>query len=107
VHGTEPASWRLGDLVGPLVLGFVVQVVLGSVTHLVPAIGPGTPTHHARQRLDLGRVASWRFGGWNIGVAFVTVGQLSASGEATMAGTLIVIVAGFATVVLLATSLRR
>jgi nitrite reductase (NO-forming) len=106
-HGTDPASWRLVDLVGPLVLGFVVQVVLGSVTHLVPAIGPGTLAAHARQRYLLGRAATWRLGAWNIGVAVLTAGQLAGVAEVTVAGSAIAVCAGLATLALLAGSLRR
>ncbi|HJP88065.1 MAG TPA: hypothetical protein VJ850_03405 [Candidatus Limnocylindrales bacterium] len=106
-HGTEPVSWRLADLVGPLVLGFVVQVVLGSVTHLVPAVGPGTLATHARQRSLLGRAATGRLLGWNLGVAVLTAGQLGGVGQITVAGSVIVLASGVATLAVLGASLRR
>ncbi|HEX2626994.1 MAG TPA: hypothetical protein VHL56_08835, partial [Candidatus Limnocylindrales bacterium] len=106
-HGTDPLSWRLVDLVGPLVLGFVVQVVLGSVTHLVPAIGPGTPATHAGQRRQLGRAAGSRLAAWNVGVVFVTAGQLLGIGALALAGVAVSLGAGLFTLALVALALRR
>lgn len=106
-HGTDPPGWRLDWLVGPLVLGFVVQVLLGSVTHLLPAIGPGTPQAHAVQRRLLGTSAAVRLLGWNLGVGIVTAGQVVAIPLVTLAGWAIVLVSGLATVALLVLSRVR
>jgi len=106
-HGTGPGSWRLDDLIGPLVLGFVLQVLLASVTHLVPAIGPGTPDAHARQRRLLGRVATWRLLGFNLGVGLFIAGHLASSSALGLIGGAMVLVSGVATLTLLGASLRR
>lgn len=103
-HGTEPNGWRLDRLAGPLVLGFVVQVLLGSASHLLPAIGPGTPQAHAAQRRLLGTSATERLVGWNLGVALVTAGQVAAIPVVTLAGWAIVLVCGLATLALLGVS---
>ena len=106
-HGTDPIGWRFDLLSGPLVLGFVVQVVLGSLTHLLPAIGRGTPEAHAAQRRLLGRAAMWRLAGWNAGVAAVSAGQLLALNSLVAAGAAAALLSGVATLVLLVVALRR
>ena len=65
--GADPAAWRLDDVLAPLVAGFVVQVLLGALAHLVPAIGPGSPERHAAERRTLGREATLRLIAWNAG----------------------------------------
>ncbi|MEO8272850.1 MAG: hypothetical protein ABI620_02125 [Chloroflexota bacterium] len=77
-YGVDPAGWRLSELLAPLVLGVVAQVLTGSLTFLVPAISPGPPTRHARQRGSLGRFAVVRLIGLNAGVGLVTVAGLLA-----------------------------
>jgi nitrite reductase (NO-forming) len=57
VFGAEPAGWRVETLAGPLVVGWVGLAIIASATHLLPAIGPGDPATHARQRQRLGRWA--------------------------------------------------
>lgn len=106
-RGTEPASWRLDALTGPLVLGFVVQVLLGSVSHLVPAVGRGSPEAHARQRRALGRGGAIRLVGWNLGVALLTVGQLAGPGALSVAGSVLLAGSGGPTLGLLAVSVLR
>lgn len=106
-YGTEPAGWSLDRVVGPLVLGFVVQVLLGAVCHLVPAIGRGSPVAHAAQRRLLGRDATWRLAGWNVGVALFGVGQVGDIGVLAAAGGAMLLVSGLATVALLGVSPRR
>ncbi len=60
VLGAAPVGWGI-ELVGvPLAIGFVVQVLIGSWTHLLPSIGPGDSRLHARQRMILGRAAEGR-----------------------------------------------
>lgn len=77
VEGAQPAAWRLEPVLGPLVAGFVVQVLLGALAHLVPAIGPGGAERHGRARRILGRDATLRLAAWNVGTALVTVGLLT------------------------------
>lgn len=71
--GVDPAGWRLSDLVAPVVVGFVAQVLAGSLSFLVPAISPGPPERHARQRGRLGRLAGVRLIGLNAGVAVLMI----------------------------------
>ena len=48
--------------------------VLGSATHLLPAVGPGDSTAHRRQRAVLGRWATARLIVANGGVAGLAIG---------------------------------
>jgi nitrite reductase (NO-forming) len=105
-YGTEPGSWRLDRLAAPLVLGFVVQVLLASVSHLIPAVGPGTPAFHARQRSLLGRAGAWRVAGWNAGVALLTIGVLGGFGPLAIAAVGCVLASGLASLALVLVSLR-
>jgi nitrite reductase (NO-forming) len=75
--GASPAAWSLELLAAPLVLGWLVQVLIGSWTHLVPAIGPGDQARHAAQRAILGRLATARVVLLNGGVALLVAGGVS------------------------------
>ncbi|MBF6604525.1 MAG: hypothetical protein IVW53_02960 [Chloroflexi bacterium] len=89
--GAVPAAWSIDPLVGPIVVGWVVQVILGSATHLVPAIGPGDPATHGRQRATLGLLSRTRLASLQVGTLLLTVGGLgdvpglAIVGEATVA----------------------
>jgi len=73
-RGPGSDAWST-PLVGiPLALGWVVQVLIASWTHLIPAIGIGRPIDHARQRQVLGRGAAARLALLNAGVAAAAVG---------------------------------
>lgn len=93
--GADPGGWQLEALLAPLVAGFVVQVLLGALSHLVPAIGPGRPERHAAERRILGRDGRLRLGAWNAGVTAVTVGVLAGQDMLSAAG-IAILVAGFA-----------
>jgi nitrite reductase (NO-forming) len=92
--GADPAAWRLDEVLAPLVAGFAVQVLLGALAHLVPAIGPGGPEHHAAERRLLGREATVRLLAWNAGTGALALGLaggwwlLAAAGAALLATTL-------------------
>jgi nitrite reductase (NO-forming) len=75
VDGAVPAAWSLESIAAPLVLGWVVQVLIGAWTQLLPAIGPGDMTVHARQRTRLGRAGSARLVALNLGVAAIVFGD--------------------------------
>ncbi len=75
--GPTAEAWDVRLLAVPLVAGWIGQVLVGSWTHLVPAIGPGDQARHAVQRRWLGRVATSRWLLWNGGVALATVGLLA------------------------------
>jgi nitrite reductase (NO-forming) len=77
IEGADPASASIDILIGPLVLGWVGLTLLASATHLVPAIGPGGPHAHARQRSILGTAASGRLIVADVGILAITVGQLA------------------------------
>jgi hypothetical protein len=83
-------------LVGvPLAIGWVVQVIVASWTHLLPAIGPGGPVEHAAQRAILGRAAIPRLFAFNAGVAAAAIGwpagivPLAAAGLLAVAATVL------------------
>ena len=84
--GATPAAWSIGLVALPLVAGWIGQVLIGSWTHLVPAIGPGDQAAHAVQRRWLGRGATPRWLAWNGGVALGTVGVLAGNDVMTAAG---------------------
>ena len=72
--GAVPAAWSLGSIAAPLAVGWVVQVLIGAWSHLLPSIGPGDMAAHADQRARLGRAAMGRVIALNLGVALVTLG---------------------------------
>ncbi|MEO5918141.1 MAG: hypothetical protein ABIQ17_01135 [Candidatus Limnocylindrales bacterium] len=73
--GPTPAAWSLPLVSGPLVIGGVAQILLGAMSHLLPAIGPGDLAAHAQQRRLLGRGATLRLVGLNLGALLVTLGS--------------------------------
>lgn len=101
VWGADPAGWSIELIAGPLLLGWVGLAVLASATHLIPAIGPGDPATHGRQRTLLGRAATGRLMALDAGIAALTVG-VPLRLEPLVAGGAIAAVGGFvATAVLL------
>ncbi len=74
VFGADPAGWSVEAIAGPLIVGWVGLAIVASATHLLPAIGPGDPAAHARQRGLLGRAAVVRLVVLDAGVAALTVG---------------------------------
>jgi nitrite reductase (NO-forming) len=88
VLGATPAAWSLALISGPLLIGGVVQVLLGAMTHLVSTIGPGSPQRHAIQRRLLGRAATVRLLALNAGALLVAVGSAreAAPGSAVPTG---------------------
>ena len=72
--GAVPGAWSLSGIAAPLAIGWVVQVLIGAWSHLLPSIGPGDMAAHAEQRARLGRVAIGRVIALNLGVAVVTLG---------------------------------
>jgi nitrite reductase (NO-forming) len=78
-NGASPAGWSLPRVVGPIVVGWALQALIGSWSHLLPSVGPGDAARHAAQRRELGRLATLRLVAWNIGVGLVTVGAFGPS----------------------------
>jgi nitrite reductase (NO-forming) len=71
LNGAGAAGWSLPRVVGPIVLGWALQALVGSWSHLLPSVGPGNPARHAAQRRELGRWATTRLVAWNLGVGLV------------------------------------
>ncbi|MFN8619541.1 MAG: hypothetical protein U0869_02185 [Chloroflexota bacterium] len=94
VHGPGPAGWIGGAVVLPLVVGAILQLIVGSWTHLVPAVGPGSPVRHAWQRTVLGRAAVPRLAALDTGVALLVGSQVAGiAGPIPTAGALLVAMA--------------
>jgi len=72
--GAAPDGWSTPLVAAPLAVGWVVQVLIASWTHLLPSIGPGDPPAHARQRAVLGRWAVPRLVALNAGTALLAIG---------------------------------
>jgi len=75
--GADAAGWTVDRVLGALVGGWVGLALLASATHLLPAVGPGDPSSHARQRRVLGRLAFPRLVVLDAGVALTVVGELA------------------------------
>lgn len=74
--GAAPAAWSVSAIATPLTIGFVGQVLIGSWSHLVPAVGPGSQAAHAEQRAVLGRAATARLAATNVGAALIVIASL-------------------------------
>lgn len=72
--GADPQGWSISVIAAPLAIGWVVQSLVGAMTHLLPAIGPGGQGVHAAQRAILGNGATIRLVGLNLGVGLLWVG---------------------------------
>lgn len=66
-------AWQLAPLVAPIGIGWVGQVLVGAWSHLLPAVGPGSPERHAGQRRALGLGGTVRLALVNGGVAAMVV----------------------------------
>jgi hypothetical protein len=72
--GADPRAWSL-ELVGvPFVIGWVVQILVGSWSHVIPALHPGGPPARAAARDVLGRVSWIRLAALNGGVLVAWIG---------------------------------
>jgi hypothetical protein len=78
VVGAAPAAWTVDAAMGPIVFGWVGLAIVSSASHLIPAVGPGDPVAHGRQRAILGRAASLRLGSIDLGVAVTSLGLVFA-----------------------------
>lgn len=95
--GATGAGWDARLVLAPLVLGWVAQTLVGAWTHLLPAVGPGDQSVHARQRAILARGSVARFWSFQAGVAALAVALpegwasqlLADSGPLVLAGLLV------------------
>jgi nitrite reductase (NO-forming) len=78
--GLDPDGWSTPLVAAPLAVGWIVQVLIASWTHLLPSIGPGGPAEHARQRAVLGMGAVPRLLALNTGVALLAIGAPTGHG---------------------------
>lgn len=69
-HGANPAAWELAGIAVPLA-GWLGSTLLGSASHLVPSIGPGSPSQHALARRLLGTATGARLLGFHGGLLLV------------------------------------
>lgn len=72
--GAAPTAFAIETIGAPLVAGWISLAILGSATHLLPAVGPGDPAAHSLQRRLLGQFAIGRLAIANAGVAGLAVG---------------------------------
>jgi nitrite reductase (NO-forming) len=103
--GASAAAWDLHPLLVPLGVGWAAQVLVGAWSHLVPAVGPGTPEQHAVQRRRLGRFGPHRLVLLNAGALAVVVADALALPAVALAGAVAVALAGLAALVLLGAAL--
>jgi len=105
-NGATAAAWASSVVVVPLAIGWIVQVLVGSWTHLLPSIGPGGPPAHATQRALLGRWATPRLVAFNGGAALLAIGWPTGSAGAATTGGVLVSFAIVSGVALAARALR-
>lgn len=97
--GATARGWDSDVVLGPLALGWAAQALIGAWSHLVPAVGPGSPEVHAHQRSVLGRWATPRVVVAQVGIALVSIGiptqttLLAQAGLALVGGCALVAVA--------------
>jgi hypothetical protein len=89
------AGWSLGPLAVPMVVGWMLQELVGSWTYLVPSVTPGGPDRHAAQRRVLAPLSRARVIAWNVGVGLAWVGlavgatAFAAAGVGLLGGTVL------------------
>lgn len=103
--GASPAGWSLATLAVPIGVGWAAQVLVGAWSHLVPAVGPGNPVQHARQRALLGRLGGVRVLALNLGGLMAVAGHAAGIAALESLGLVIVLVTGAVAIVLLGTAL--
>ena len=104
--GAAPDGWSTPLVAAPLAVGWVVQVLIASWTHLLPSIGPGDPPAHARQRTVLGRWAVPRLAALNLGTALLAIGWPTGAAQPAALGLALVAAAVLTSVALGASAMR-
>lgn len=100
-YGAAPIAWAVGDVIAPIVIGWLAQVIIGAWTYLLPNLGPGDAPAHAKARRILGRAANERLVALNLAVALLLTGELSGSNPAFAAGAVLAGGSGVASIALL------
>jgi nitrite reductase (NO-forming) len=83
-------AWQVTPLLAPLAVGWAAQTLFSASSHLLPAVGPGSPKTHAWQRRILGLGAVARLVVLNAGVLSLTVAQLGGVDQLRVPGVLAV-----------------
>jgi nitrite reductase (NO-forming) len=84
--GPAPEGWALGAVALPLVAGWALQVLVGTASHLLPAMVTTRPVVRGAQRLLLGRAATLRLVAWNGGVLLAWLGLSAGVGGISLLG---------------------
>jgi nitrite reductase (NO-forming) len=103
--GPSPAGWMLGALALPLIVGWALQVLIGTASHLVPAMVTTQSQIRARQRVTLSRMATARLVTWNAGVLLAWVGLGIGSSTAAVIGVALLALAAATSITRLARAL--
>lgn len=90
VAGGPVAGWSIGVLAVPMVAGWLLQELVGSWTHLVPSVTPGSPADHAAQRRVLAFGSRSRLIAWNAGIGLAWAGLALDLPPVAAAGALLV-----------------
>ncbi len=106
VGGAAPTSWSIEAIGGPLGAGWIGLAIVGAATHLLPAVGPGDPLAHGRQRRLLGRFAAARLAAANVGVAGLAIGLPLRIDPVSAGGAGLLAVVSASTAALVAAALR-
>jgi hypothetical protein len=104
--GAAPAAWSLALVGIPFVVGWVMQVLIGSWSHLLPAIGPGSADVRAWRRQWLGRGATARLIALDGGALTAWVGVVNGWPPMTGAGLVGVAAAAGSAIILTAIAIR-
>ena len=107
IGGGPVAGWSIGVLAVPMVGGWLLQELVGSWTHLVPAVTPGSPVDHAAQRRVLAFASRSRLVAWNAGIGLAWAGLALDAAVMAVAGAVAVGAAVAISVAALARSLTR
>jgi hypothetical protein len=105
LDGGPVAGWSIGALAIPLLAGWMLQELIGSWTHLVPAVTPGDAVGHARQRRVLAAGSRSRLAAMNVGVAAAWLGAASGQTPLLAPGAALIVGVALASVWLLFRSL--
>ncbi len=97
------SAWSTSWVAAPLVAGWLGITFLASATHLLPAVGPGSPIAHARQRRILGWGTAPRLLALDAGCLLLALGlPLGLDGLARLGAALLAVGAGATTLLLVA-----
>jgi nitrite reductase (NO-forming) len=79
-------TWSLGALGMPLLGGWVIQILVGAWSYLLPSVAGRGHEVRAGQRALLGRWATARLAGWNAGILLAWAGLSAGNLAVALAG---------------------